>query len=252
MTAPAFVPLPLAEQHRLIVENIALVHYFANKTGNDVEYEEKVGAGLVGLTIAATKFDHAHGVKFGTYASHWILAHIWNLCIRSAGIPTGTNATKAYFRLRRAIAKCEALGLEPTNERLAKMVNIPPEAVQPLRTRLTSASMSFDSLPLDVRRAPSQRSTRDMLERIAGLTTDKPQEVEYLRKCVARSHRSAIDKALTKLKPREREVIERRFLGDEPVTLQDIGNAWGVSRERVRQVEEVALRKLRPMLVGVL
>lgn len=235
----SFTPLPIHEQHQLVVDNMPLVFYLANGMAGGLPLEERVAEGKIALCIAATKFDPKFGVKFGSYAGYWIRQRILQAAAKAQWIPDTNNARKVFWRLRSTIRRLEFEGIEPTNEAIADRLGLTSEAVEAVRGLVLHGMASLDRQLENV-----DRGRRDIE---CGMATENAED-EYASVDGERKQSAAIKRALDKLHPRERAVVEQRYLSDDPKTLQELGERMGVCRERIRQIETKALRKMRASL----
>lgn len=237
MTAP--VPLPLSEQHRLIVGNQGLVYHIAQQIGGSLPIDERVSYGNWGMVIAARKYDPLRAVQFSTYASHWIRAYIYKGIMREMGVPDTNNGRKLFFGLRKAVRDIEQAGHDATDARVAMRLGMQEDKVSELRARIQQTDSHFDGIGDD-------GETRDAHDGgFLGLVADdNPEDAAIALNDAAKSV-DRVAELLRALTPKEREVIVRRFLNEQCETLKEIGDSWGQSREWVRQIEAIALRKMR-------
>lgn len=206
-----------------------------------VPVSDLVAEGNCGLVTALSKFDPERAIRFGTYAKHWVRAHILACVIRSlniVGSTTGPVRPQLFFRLRRERARITALLGEGTaaDEALAVRMNVSVERLRCLLGSLDARRVSLD--------APSTGERNDRL--VDTLTSgDNPEQTYFddRRNDVAAS---AVAAALTALDPRERFIMERRIMAPsaEELSLAEIARILSISRERVRQLEERAKHKL--------
>lgn len=199
--------------------------------------------GNVGLMQAAERFDCTRDVRFSTYASWWVRSAMQDFVLRNWSIVrTGTTAAqKSLFfnlrRLRARIADGSANGMSgETTRRIAETLKVSVSDVQTMEMRLSAADQSL-SAPLGEK---GEESWQDFL---SDPRPDPEQVAIGVRDGVSRSRWLA--EALDALSPRERRIIHDRRLVDDGATLEDLGRALGVSKERVRQLENRALNKLR-------
>ena len=199
--------------------------------------------GNVGLMQAAERFDCTRDVRFSTYAAWWIRSAMQDFVLRNWSIVrTGTTAAqKSLFfnlrRLRARIADSELNGMTgETSRRIAEVLKVSVADVQSMEMRLSAADQSL-SAPLGEK---GEESWQDFL---SDPRPDPEQVVIGMRDAASRSR--WLSEALQELSPRERRIICERRLVDEGATLEDLGRALGVSKERVRQLESRALLKLR-------
>ncbi|MCC7274370.1 MAG: RNA polymerase factor sigma-32 [Alphaproteobacteria bacterium] len=199
--------------------------------------------GNVGLMQAAARFDSTRDVRFSTYAAWWVRSAMQDFVLRNWSIVrTGTTAAqKALFfnlrRLRARIAETETGVMSAeTRRRVAEALRVSVGDVQSMEMRLAAADQSL-STPIGEK---GEDSWQDFL---SDPRPDPEQVVLGMRDAAARSR--WLSEALQGLTPRERRIICERRLVDEGATLEDLGRALGVSKERVRQLESRALGKLR-------
>ncbi|MBI1244944.1 MAG: RNA polymerase factor sigma-32 [Alphaproteobacteria bacterium] len=199
--------------------------------------------GHIGLLQAAQRFEPARDVRFSTYAQWWIRAAIQDFVLRNWSIVrTGTtSAHKAlFFNLRRLRARLEDPSAERMNDaqraEIARQLRVDPSAVVEMEGRLAAADRSLDA-PL------GEESDSDWNAR---LVDERPTpESATMAAHDARVRARVVHAALGELDPRERAVIEARRLDENGVTLEALGVRLGISKERVRQIENRALGKLK-------
>ncbi|HEY2406848.1 MAG TPA: RNA polymerase factor sigma-32 [Polyangiaceae bacterium] len=204
---------------------------------------ELIAEGNFGIVHALSKFDPARGTRFVTYAAYWIRAYILNHIIRSwslVGVGSGALRSKMFFKLRRERVKIINLvgEGEQADDLLAQALNVPKAKVIAMVRRLEARDVSLDTKVHD----DSATTLGDTL-----LSTEPSQE-EALTGTELYGHlRSAVGAALTSLDKRERYIVEKRLMADaeDELSLAEIGRTLGVSRERARQLEARAKRKLK-------
>jgi RNA polymerase sigma-32 factor len=208
-----------------------------------VPLEELVSEGNFGLVHALGKFELDRGTRFVTYAAYWIRAYVLNHVIRSwslVGVGSGALRSKMFFRLRRERVKIANLvGEGPEAETmLAQSLGLPEATVSAMLRRLDARDVSLDAKPVD----GSSTSLGDLL-----VTPDSSQEEFFAASELDARRRVAVKSALSELDERERYIVEKRLMADreDELSLAEIGRQLGVSRERARQLEVRAKRKLR-------
>jgi RNA polymerase sigma-32 factor len=230
--------------HELIRSYTRLVIALASRFRNyGLPMGDLIQEGNVGLMQAAARFEPDREVRFSTYASWWIRSAMQDYVLRNWSIVrTGTTAAQKalFFNLRRLKAKIEGRdGVALTDEgrdKIATELNVNKSDVTDMELRLSAADQSLNA-PL---REESEGEWQDILPD----QHPNPEDVvQILRDTETRSRWLA--EALDELSPREKRIIAERRLRDEAVTLEELGRELGVSKERVRQLEQRAMFKLK-------
>lgn len=198
--------------------------------------------GNIGLMQAVKKFDPHQGIRLSSYASFWIRAYILRFILdnwRLVKIGTTQAQRKLFFNLQKEKAKLEAIGYAAEPKQLAETIGVKEKEVIQMDQRMSSWEASLDT-PL---REDADRSLMDLLplkqesidtkladREIQALVNDKLQEFKKT------------------LKNKELYLFEQRLLADTPLTLQEIGDKYGITRERARQIEEKLLSKIKDYL----
>ena len=204
---------------------------------------ELIAEGNFGVVHALKKFEPERGNRFVTYAAYWIRAYILNYIIRSwslVGVGSGALRSKMFFKLRRERVRITNLVGEGdhADELLAQKFNMTRPQIVKMVRRLEARDVSLDGKVFD----DSMTSLVDTL-----VSPDRDQE-EVIASDQVREHMShAVRSAVEGLDPRERYIAENRLMadGEDELSLAEIGRRLGVSRERARQLEARAKRKLR-------
>ncbi len=231
-----------AAMHELVTRNLRFVISVAKKYQNrGIPLMDLIGEGNLGLLTAARKFDPDHGVKFISYAVWWIRQAILSSIAKNGRtVRVPLNRTADLSRTVRATeALRQDLGREPTAEEIAESVGLSVELVQALAA-LNTAEVRLDA-PL------SHDGDRSTIERfIADAQADT--EAEVMDRFLA----AEIESALRTLAPRDAKVLRLSFglEGGREHTLEEIGGLFGITRERVRQLRDRALKRLREGEVG--
>jgi RNA polymerase sigma-32 factor len=195
--------------------------------------EDIVQEGNIGLLKAADRFDPDRGCRLATYAAYWIRAEIREYVARGYRI-VRLGSSKSERRALRMYRKTH----EKNPEALAEMSGLSAERATELLPLLMARDVSLERTPNDEGRAPVDRLAVDARspEDEACLADERAQLEAALHQVVA------------ELSPRERRIVRQRWLTDEPQTLEQLGVAFGVSKERVRQLEERAKKRMRERL----
>ncbi len=205
-----------------------------------------VQEGNVGLMQAAARFEPERGVRFSTYAAWWIRSAMQDYVLRNWSIVrTGTTAAQKslFFNLRRLRARIEGLSPAPLSEagchKIAAALHVDAAAVMQMDQRLSAADQSLN--------APIGEGDDDWQEFLADARPTPEEAVIGRHDGLTRAR--WLGEAMGELTPRERRIITERRLTEAGATLEDLGRTLGVSKERVRQLEQRALTKLRQALV---
>ncbi len=228
----------LVTSHLRLVAKIAMGY-----RGYGLPVSEIVAEGNVGLMQAVKRFEPDKGFRLATYAMWWIRAAIQEYILRSWSlVKMGTTAAqkKLFFNLRKAKNKIDAIeegDLNPENvKEIARQLGVRENEVVEMNRRLAGPDSSLNT-PL---RTESDSEWQDWLE---DDTLD--QETAFANAEEMDERRSLLANAMSVLTEREREIIEARRLRDEPETLEDLSQRFGISRERVRQIEMRAFERLQ-------
>lgn len=208
---------------------------------------ELIAEGNFGIVHALTKFDIDRGNRFVTYAAYWIRAYILNYIIRSwslVGVGSGALRSKMFFKLRRERARITNLvgEGEHADEMLAERFNMSREQIQGMVRRLEARDVSLDARVFD-------DAVTTIVETLAAPSDN--QEVTFSSSQTAVNAREVVQAAILMLDRRERYIVEHRLMADaeDELSLAEIGRRLGVSRERARQLESRAKRKLKQRIV---
>jgi RNA polymerase sigma-32 factor len=191
---------------------------------------ELIGEGNLGLVIALDRFEPARGLRFMTYAGYWVRAEILEFVMSSwsvVGIGKSSLATRLFFGLAREQARLSVYGYDTTElrEALAKTFGCSLDRIEQMQQRLSSRDLAGE-----------------LTTHLAESASDPERKLLDAERHDRCHHK--LDSALAALDPRERAVIELRVLAERRPSLVELGRVFGISRERVRQIEARARAKL--------
>lgn len=231
---------------QLVLAHLRFVaHVAKNYLGYGLAKADLIQEGTVGLMKAVKRFDPAMGVRLVSFAVHWIKAEIHEFVLRNwriVKVATTKAQRKLFFNLRRATKKLNWFSNDEVLH-IARELKVDPKEVRVMEARMSNADVTFDSSsdedddevnwsnPVNYLEA----NTPNPLDEIANFEFDKVQ-VEHL------------STALCKLDQRSREILTRRWLDEDKATLHELAAEYSISAERIRQIEEAAMKKLKKEL----
>jgi RNA polymerase sigma-32 factor len=230
--------------HQLVTSHLRLVAKIAmGYRGYGLPISEVISEGNVGLMQAVKRFEPEKGFRLATYAMWWIKAAIQEYILRSWSLVkmgTTANQKKLFFNLRKAKSKISALeegDMHPDQVKLiAKRLGVTEQDVIDMNRRLGGDA----SLNAPIREEGDSGEWQDWL------VDEAPSQERLLAESEEKDNRhEALISALDVLNERERRIFEARRLADDPITLEDLASEFGVSRERVRQIEVRAFEKVQ-------
>jgi RNA polymerase sigma-32 factor len=234
--------------HTLVASYTRLVIAIAGRYRNyGLPPADLIQEGNVGLMQAASRFEPEREVRFSTYATWWIRSAMQDYILRNWSIVrTGTTAAQKslFFNLRRLRARISGGGETLTDagrQQIALELKVPLQDVREMEMRFAAADQSLN--------APLKDAGDDEWQDFLADTAPNPEDIVLgLRDATTRSQWLA--EAIGDLSPREQTIIRQRRLVEEAVTLEQLGRELGVSKERVRQLEQRALGKLRTSMLN--
>ena len=235
--------------HKLVTSHLRLVAKIAmGYRGYGLPIADLIAEGNIGMMHAVKKFDPEKGFRLATYAMWWIKAAIQEFVLRSwSQVKIGTTASqkKLFFNLRKIKGKINALedgDLTPNQvDHIAKTLNVSEDDVVSMNRRMLGGDHSLNS---QINRQDGEEAEwQDML-------TDERdnQETQYVNHQEKNIRNKMMLEALDYLKPREKDIIIKRRLTENPKTLEDLSQEYKVSRERIRQIETRAFEKLQTVI----
>ncbi|MFO7982342.1 MAG: RNA polymerase sigma factor RpoH [Desulfuromonadales bacterium] len=229
----------------LVCANLRFVVKIAQEYRNyGLKSLDLIQEGNIGLMMAVKKFDPDRGIRLITYAVWWIRAYMQNFIIKSwslVKIGTTQSQKKLFFKLNQAREAIKQLTGGEDAAEIARELNVSDTEVNEMSQRMNGHDTSLDRELLD----------GEGFSLLDTLADERCNQEEFLgRKEEHEQRQSTVESALTVLNDRERRIVEKRILNDSPLTLQEIADDYGISRERVRQLEKNALNKLRETMSG--
>lgn len=230
--------------YKLVVSNLRLVVKIALEFQKFWAYNflDLIQEGNLGLIQAVKKFDPYKGVKFSYYASFWIKAYIlkyimdnWKL------VKMGTTQAqrKLFYKLRKEKERLAALGFEPTPQEIAKRLGVKEKEVEEMEQRMFSQDISLE--------APISEDSEDTFADFLKDTKPSPEDA-YAKEEIMNNFKKLLKEFAQTLTGKDYIIFYERLLADEPKTLHELSQKLGISKERVRQIEEKLIKKLRKYL----
>jgi len=230
----------LEAAQQLVLANLRhVVHIARGYLGYGLQFGDLVQEGNIGLMKAVKRFDPAVGVRLISFAVHWIKAEIHEYIVRNwrmVKIATTKAQRKLFFNLRRLKGRLGWMNRAEV-EAVAKDLNVKPEEVLQMEARLGSGDLSFSATPAD---GDEAYVPEDWLP-ASGDAYAELEEQEWSER-----REQQMKTALATLDPRSRDILNRRWLAEDGKTgLQELADEYGISAERIRQIESAAMKKLR-------
>jgi len=231
----------LGAAQQLVLSNLRfVVHIARGYMGYGLQLSDLIQEGNIGLMKAVKRFDPNVGVRLISFAVHWVKAEIHEYILKNwriVKIATTKAQRKLFFNLRKSKNHLGWM-TQAEVEALAKELKVKPEEVLQMEARLGGADVSFNASPDD--REESSYMPEDYL----AASDDPSSELE--REDWSERRETRMHNALDQLDNRSRDILQRRWLSDgNKAGLQELGDEYGVSAERIRQIESAAMKKLR-------
>ncbi len=233
------------DAYRLVTANLRLVvkiaMEFARASKNLLDLIQE---GNVGLMEAVKNFDPYRGIRFPSYAVWWIRAYIYRYLInnwRLVKIGTTQAQRKLFFNLKKETDRLEAEGFTPQPKLIAQRMGVKESEVREMQERMSQNEVSLDQ-PV-----PNTEDTRllDVLPDPSSNPEEATAGAEFRQFA-----KEKVEEFASKLEGKELEIFRARLLSEEPMTLQEIGEQFGISRERVRQIENRLKKRFKDFLKG--
>jgi RNA polymerase sigma-32 factor len=230
---------------RLVTANLRLVVKIAYEYRRAYRnMMDLIQEGNIGLMQAVKRYDPYRGVKLSSYAAWWIRAYMLRFILnnwRMVKIGTTQAQRKLFFNLSKEKARLSAMGIEPTHGEIARRLNVDEKEVVEMDRRLSRGDASLDAA---VSESDGKPTTRMDLLPSSGAGPDAIAEGSELQELV----RQHLEEFRGTLAGKDVAIFDKRLVSDEPMTLQELGDEFGVSRERVRQLEARLTGRLREYL----
>ncbi len=220
-----------------------VVHIARGYAGYGLAIGDLIQEGNVGLMKAVKRFDPSLNVRLVSFAVHWIRAEIHEYVLRNwrlVKVATTKAQRKLFFNLRRFKKNLGWLSGEETRA-VARDLGVTPAEVTEMEQRLAARDVAFDPIPEDDEETTF--SPAAFLPAPASDPAESVEEAEWQSDSAGRLYQ-----ALDRLDDRSRDILQRRWIGDDKATLHELADKYGVSAERIRQIESNALSKLRTIM----
>jgi len=218
-----------------------VVHVARGYSGYGLQVADLIQEGNIGLMKAVKRFDPEHGVRLVSFAVHWIRAEMHEFILRNwriVKVATTKAQRKLFFNLRKSKKRLGWMNAEEVNT-VARELGVPAATVLEMEARLNGRDVAFDA-PTDADDDEKPAPAAFLIDHSADPYTMVEAESEE------ESSLDTLQRGLVKLDQRSRDIIQRRWLKDgEKATLQELADEYGVSAERIRQIESNAMKKMR-------
>jgi RNA polymerase sigma-32 factor len=235
----------VAAAARLVTANLRLVVKLAYEYRRAYKnIMDLVQEGNIGLMQAVKRYDPYRGVKLSSYAAWWIRAYILRFILnnwRLVKLGTTQAQRKLFFNLNKEKARLSAMGIEPSSAEIARRLGVEEQEVTDMDRRLSSGEMSLDAPVGDTEGLPVSRLEMMPTTASGPDTAVAEGEIQQMVKAKLADFR-------TTLKGKDIQIFDERLVAEDPLTLQELGDRFGISRERVRQLEARLTGRLREFL----
>jgi len=231
---------------QLVISHLRhVIHVAKGFTGYGLPIADLVQEGNIGLMKAVKNYDADRGIRLVSYAVHWVKAEIYEYVLRNwkiVKVATTKAQRKLFFNLRKARKSLQALSEQETQD-LAANLDVPVHTVREMEQRMSSHDVAFDGPETDDGEFASSPS---------GYLPDMRYNPEQLvsAKQTTNENNTALHSAIADLDDRSRDILQRRWLGESKATLHELAAEYGVSAERIRQIEKRAMDKMKNQLLA--
>ncbi len=220
-----------------------VIHVAKGFTGYGLPVSDLIQEGNIGLMKAVKNFDPERGIRLVSYAVHWIKAEIYEYVLKNwkiVKVATTKAQRKLFFNLRKARKSLSAMTEQETQD-LASNLDVPVKTVREMELRMTSSDVAFDGTDSD---------DDDFVTSPSGYLPDmryNPEEL-VMKSETSDNNRTSLYAAIADLDDRSKDILQRRWLGEEKATLHELAAEYNVSAERIRQIEKRAMQKMKGQL----
>ncbi|HUB91479.1 MAG TPA: RNA polymerase sigma factor RpoH [Dyella sp.] len=236
----------LASARKLVMSHLRfVVHVARGYNGYGLQLSDLIQEGNIGLMKAVKRFDPDQGVRLVSFAVHWIRAEMHEFILRNwriVKVATTKAQRKLFFNLRKSKKRLGWMNAEEVRL-VAKDLGVPEATVREMESRLSGRDIGFEA-PADAEEDAKPAPEAFLIDEGA----DPYQNVADADQ--SDNQLETLSSALERLDERSRDIIQRRWLNEEKATLQDLADEYGVSAERIRQVEANAMKKMRALFAA--
>jgi len=236
----------LASARKLVMSHLRfVVHVARGYNGYGLQLSDLIQEGNIGLMKAVKRFDPDQGVRLVSFAVHWIRAEMHEFILRNwriVKVATTKAQRKLFFNLRKSKKRLGWMNAEEVRT-VAKDLGVPEATVREMESRLSGRDIGFEAT------ADAEEEAKPAPE--AFLVDEGADPYDSVSDADQTDNQlETLSSALQKLDERSRDIIQRRWLNEEKATLQDLADEYGVSAERIRQVEANAMKKMRGLFAA--
>ena len=237
----------LSAARQLVLSHLRfVVHVARGYNGYGLQMADLIQEGNIGLMKAVKRFDPDQGVRLVSFAVHWIRAEMHEFILRNwriVKVATTKAQRKLFFNLRKSKKRLGWMNHEEV-QTIARELNVPVAEVLEMEARLNGKDIGFDA-PADQDEDDARPAPVAFLEQHGA-----DPSLRYAEDDEEENRLDVLREGLAGLDARSRDIITRRWLADSKLTLQDLADEYGVSAERIRQIESVAMKKMKALFVA--